>query len=411
MTQTLTELRSLKVAFVYDWATTQYGGAEQVLLALHQLFPQAILYTSSYDPQRATWAHNFTVRSSFLQKIPFVRHSHLFMAPCLTFAFETFDLSEFDLIISVSSAAAKAVITRADQLHICYLLNPNRYLYEYSDHFLTSLPFHNWPILRSLLRRFSHYLVKLDQQASFRPDIMVAISRLVAERVKNYYGFTPQEILYPPLDLNMRQGLSYQKAKYHQKHLAAAENYFLLVSRLVAYKKIEVAIKACIHLQKKLVIVGRGPEEKALRRLARQLELQLGKQPEEFIVFKKNLHPRLLAKTYLSCQAVVMPGVEDFGLTALEANLFGKAIILNQQSGAAEVIQDGVTGIHIPYHTGESDQQLQKNLEASLEKFEQTRFNYQVLSKNAQEYGTTNFISNFATIITKYYQQKQQGKL
>src|SRR5258708_2622600 len=169
---------SPKVALVYDRVNTHYGGAENVLLALHQIYPSAPLYTSVYNPQTATWAKVFDVRTSFLQKFPFAKKFHRLYVALMPLAFESFDLSEFDIVISISSAEAKGVLTKPNQLHVCYLLTPTRYLWshaeEYQKDWLTG------PI-RALI---FNYLRWWDQSAALRPDIFIPISQLVAERCR-----------------------------------------------------------------------------------------------------------------------------------------------------------------------------------------------------------------------------------
>lgn len=403
-------LQNIPIAIVYDWANVRYGGAEEVLLALKKAFPQAVLYTSVYNKRKSRLAKYFSIKTSFLQKIPLLRFApQLIFAPFLYFAFESLDLSAYPIVISVTSSAAKDVLTRADQLHFCYLLNPNRYLEKENEQFLEHFFFAHWPVFGPLLRLINQYLRYYDQMANNRPDVIVAISQLVATRFQKSSGRTCQEIIYPPVDLTLAEGFFVNKAKYHQKNLQRKENYYLLVSRLQSYKRIETAIRACCHLERKLIIVGSGPEEKKLRSLAATLEKQKHFSKEELVIFKKNLPSRLLAKTYLAAQAVLIPGEEDFGITALEANLFGKAVLLNKNSGAAELIRDQQEGIHLQVKENAKDEDLVKALEKAILLFEKKHFDPEMLSKNAREYGTTKFVQKIRNSVWHYYQEKGQG--
>lgn len=401
-----------KVALVYDRLNTPYGGAEQLLIALKELFPQAIVYTSLYDKRRATWAKDWLVKTSFLQHWPLATRLHRYLAIFMPLAFENLDLSAYDIVISVTSAEAKSVITRADQLHICYLLSPPRYLYHYQHNYLADFAPMRWPILGNIVRRQLQTLADFDQIAIHRPDVVVPISQIVAQRVKRYYQkLKTAPVIYPPLDTHISQQLYLTKQSGQAVSNNHDGNYLLLVSRLVPYKHVDAAISASISLKKKLVVVGSGPEETKLKRLARKLERQAGFAAEELIVFKKNLHPKILAKTYLACQAVLSPGLDDFGLAALEANLYGKPVLVNQLSGAAEIIRHGVHGLHLAHQEQDSLATLTNNLIQGIQQLEKSHFDSQVLSKNASKYDTTKFTRAFGKLVTELYQAKKNDQL
>lgn len=399
-----------RIALVYDRVNTRFGGAENVLLALKKIYPQAELFTSVYDKKQAKWANVFKVHCSFLQFLPFAYRLHRFLPSLMPLAFESIDLSKFDIIISVTSAEAKAVITRADQLHLCYLLSPPRYLYHYRQEYLEKFPLMRWPILNKIIIKQLDRLEKFDQISIHRPDVIVAISKIVAKRMERYYHLKPSTVLYPPVDTQLSQEFFINK---NEIDLEAKDKskYYLLVSRLVPYKNIDAAIIACINLKKKLIIVGSGPEEKNLKNLARKLERKNGFQTEELIIFKKNLHPKILAKSYLSCQAVISPGVDDYGISSLEGNLYGKAVLINELSGAAEIIKNGIHGLHIPFQEGDSLSSIIKNISQSILLFEQSHFNYQMISKNALKYDTNKFVLNFAKLVDELYQAKKRNHL
>lgn len=384
-----------RIALIYDRVNTAYGGAEQVLLAIQALYPEITLFTSVYDPKKAKWAKKFTkIQASFLQKIPFTSRLHRYLAALMPFAFESLDLSTYDIVISVTSAEAKGVITRRDQLHLCYLLSPPRYLYHYQDEYLKQNRLLQLPIINFFAKSALNYLKKWDQAAIYRPDLIIPIAKIVKERAKKYYPkIDIEKVIYPPIDSSL--------AKYKNNDSAIIEGkYLLLVSRLVPYKNIAPAILACQKLGQKLVIVGEGPEENNLKNLANQST-----------IFKKQLSKSALANLYQHCQAVLSPGLDDFGIVALEANLFGKPVIINQLAGAAELITNQVHGLHLSYKTADLTETITANLVKSIQKLNKISFDVEILRKNALKYDTNEFGSDFNDALQKAYQAKKEGKL
>ncbi len=385
-----------RVALIYDRANTAYGGAEQVLLAIQKIYPEVTLFSSVYNPQKAKWTKKFKeVKTSFLQKIPFTSALHRYLAALMPLAFENLNLAEYDIIISVTSAEAKGVITRRDQLHLCYLLSPPRYLYHYQDEYLKQNQLLQLPLINSLAKGALNYLKKWDQMAIYRPDLIIPIAQIVKERAKKYYPQVKLEkVIYPPINTTL---INYQD----KTSVSMIDgDYFLVVSRLVPYKNIVSAILACQKLGKKLVIVGEGPEEKHLRNLANQL-----------IIFKKKVSNKTLANLYQHCLAVLSPGLDDFGIIALEANLFGKPVIINQLAGAAELITDKIHGLHLPYQADNSVEEISFNLVKKIQQLPKINFEVETLRKNALKYDTNEFVLNFGSAVNKAYQEKKEGKL
>lgn len=326
--------KELKVALVYDRVNTPYGGAEKLLLLLHKLFPQAPLYTSLYHPKKAPWANIFTVKTCFLNKIPLLRNRHQFLAFLMPLAFESFDFSEFDLVISISSAEAKGIITKPQTKHLSYLLTPPRYLYSYKKFYLKNNLIFNLPIIKTIARALLRYLTYWDQIAINRPDKIIPISQLVKHRVKKYYRKKTLEPIYPAvIEQPEKKSLNRvtKKNKDETKKTNSKSGYLLLVSRLVPYKKIDLAIKACQEINQKLIIVGIGREKKFLKKIIYKPKL---------IKLIGNTSKENLDKLYKNCIAVIMPGEEDFGIVALEALSYKKPVIINSQSGVAELLED-----------------------------------------------------------------------
>jgi glycosyltransferase involved in cell wall biosynthesis len=323
----------LKVALVYDRVNTPFGGAEQVLLQLHQIFPSAPLFTSVCDTNRAHWAEVFTIKTSFLQKIPFLRHRHRLIPWLMPLAYELIDFSNYDLIISVSSAEAKGIITKPNQLHVCYLLTPPRYLYSHWRQALETLP----SLIRPLAFILMKYLKWWDQVAISRPDVIIPISKLVKARISKFYpnsSLTVTSPLYPPVSLNQisvndkseNQILSLKKICQNNP-----KPFLLCFGRLVPYKEFDLVIKASSKLNQDLVIIGEGPHLKKLKKLQRQLASNC--------IFLPHLPQEELLSYILNAKAIIFPAEEDFGISQVEVALLKKPLILNQNSGAFEVLK------------------------------------------------------------------------
>ena len=325
----------MKVALVYD-RINKWGGAERVLLALHKIFPKAPLYTSVYDKKNAKWAKAFKVHTTFLQKIPFAKSHHDMLASFMPIAFETFNFDKYDVVISVTSEAAKGIVTKPGTLHICICLTPTRYLWSgYKEYFKN-------PLLRFFATPMVWLLRKWDFAAAQRPDSYIAISQEVARRLKKYYKKIAP-VIYPPIELKRTRLPKMQK-----------NEYFLIVSRLVPYKKIDLAIEACNRLKLPLKIIGTGSQEGKLRSIAGPT-----------VEFLGSLTDNELIRYYNDCTALLFPGFEDLGLTILEAQQYGKPVIAHKAGGALETIIEGKTG---EFFTPQTVSALSKKLQLLLKK-------------------------------------------
>jgi len=349
----------MKVAICYD-RVNKWGGAERVLLILNEMFPDAPLYTSVYDSKKAPWAKKFPkVYTSFLQNILFAKNRHEFLGTLMPFVFESHDFSRYDLVISVTSEAAKGIITLPKTKHICYMLTPTRYLWSHHDEYFENR------LLRFISRPFINYLRKWDKIASKRPDKIVAISKTSQKRIKKYYGLD-SIVIYPPLSLE----ISKKKVKKNK-------DYYLLVSRLVPYKKVNLAVKAFNKLNKKLIVVGTGSQKRKLKSMA-----------NSNIEFKGSVTDKELGKLYSGAKALIFPHEEDFGLTSIEAQSFGVPVIALKKGGAKETVIEGKTGILFEKQTPES-------IMKGVEKFEKLRFNKETIKNNAKTYSKENFKKDF----------------
>lgn len=376
---------NLKVALVYDWVNTPYGGAEQVVLAFKKLFPKATLFTSIYNPDQAKWANQFKIKTSFLNNLPFFKKNHRLTLPFLPIAFESLNLSEFDLIISITSGLAKGVITNTNQLHLCYLLSPPRFLYEFNQDYTQSFSLLNLPILKQGATLIFKYIKWWDQAAMARPDLIIPLSKLVKSRVQHVYDTKQLKILkpiYPPADMI---SLKYDDATVAKLNLP--KKYCLVVSRLVPYKKIDLAIKACALLKQNLIIVGDGPCKKNWQQLAKSLE-----STDFKIIFLPSLSQPIVNSLMKNAQLFLAPGIDDFGLSPLQANLFGTPAIINASSGVAEQFQNNTQGLMLKENTP-------TNLASVISQALSQNFNSDKIKKLAQLQTTDKFLKNISHII------------
>jgi glycosyltransferase involved in cell wall biosynthesis len=328
----------MKIALVYD-RVNKIGGAERVLLALHEIWPEAPLFTAVYNPESATWADVFRVRPSFLNLIPFARTNHELLALLTPLAFETFDFAGYDVVLSVTSSDAKSVITRPGTLHICYCLTPNRYLWSgfgtYSRARDRGL-FGN--IAPRVLRRLAPALRRWDMISCQRPDIYIAISRTVKARIEKYYHRHVGAVIYPPVDTSF-----YIKQPGKDK-IPPRNGYFLTVSRMVGYKRLDILIDAFTRLGWPLVIIGSG----------RERNLLISRAGKNITFIDGNLTDTELAGYYKNCRGFVYAGDEDFGLVAVEAQASGVPVFTYRRSGMAEAVIEGKTGDFFDRQTAES---------------------------------------------------------
>lgn len=354
-----------KVALVYD-RVNKWGGAERVLLALHEIFPKSPLYTSVYDSKNAPWAKVFPhVYTSFLQKIPFAKSNHEFLAPLMPLVFASFDFSKYDLIISVTSEAAKGVRVKGKTKHVCYCLTPTRYLWSgYNNYFRGKLfKVLSWPIVK-LLRIW-------DQNVAQKPDKMVAISSEVQKRIKKYYGRDSQ-IIFPPVQTSMNRFIEVER------------NYYILVSRLdFGYKKVDLAISAFNKLGLPLIVVGTGREEKKLKKMAK-----------ENIIFAGRVDEERLRMYYKGAKALLMPQEEDFGIVAVEAQGFGVPVIAYKKGGASDTVINGKTGILF-------DKQSVGSLTNAVKAFNRKKFNSKLIIENAKNFRESVFKKQFIDLAKK----------
>ncbi|HVS21967.1 MAG TPA: glycosyltransferase [Pyrinomonadaceae bacterium] len=341
-----------RIALVHDYFV-QMGGAERVAEAMHDSFPSAPMYTTVALPQSLPLGLRAAdIRTSPLQRLPSIerRFRHYFML--YPFAIEHFDLSQYDLIFSSSSGYAKGVRRRRNAIHVCYCHTPMRWVWRYDD-YVAREGFNG--LVRAALPLALWGLRKWDLRASQQPNYYIANSRLVAQRIKTIYG-REAFVIPPPIDVNRFQMSN------------EIDDYYLVLSRLMPYKRIDLAIEACKRMNRRLLVIGDGPDRARLEKLADDRIEFLGRQPDAIV------------NTYLSrCRALLFPGEEDFGMAPLEANAAGRPVIAYRGGGAVETVEEGTTGVFF-------DQPSSRALAEAMEKFESLRWNQQELRRHAERF-------------------------
>jgi len=358
----------MKIALVHDYLN-QYGGAERVLEALCGIFPEAPIYTLLYD--EAATGRVFKgreIHTSFLQRTPFARRHHRIFPLLMPLAIEQFDLSEFDLVFSNSASFAKGVITKPHTKHISYCMTPTRFLWDDSHRFIDEFKY-PWPI-KKLVPFFITYLRIWDKEAACRVDEFVAISNFVRERIKKYYE-RDARVIYPPVCT----------AKYQISEKIG--NYFLMVGRLVSYKRFDLAVKVFNAIKKPLKIVGDGPERRRLEKLARRN-----------IEFLGLVSDYRMPEIYSRAQAIIFPQVEDFGLVPLEAMASGRPVIAFREGGALETVMDGKTGIFF-------DEQTEISLAQAIGKYYQTDWDPKIIREHALRFDKEIFKKRITELLTQ----------
>ncbi len=349
----------MRVAIVHDYLN-QMGGAERVVMAFHEMFPDAPIYTSIYDPQRVDPVfQKMDIRTSFMQKLPMVTKHHQPYLPLYPFAMESLDLRGYDLVLSSSSAFGKGVITRPETLHVCYCHTPMRWCWNYNEYVEREQ-------LGGVARRVLPFLITglriWDQTSAMRVDAFIANSPVVAERIQKYYR-RDAVVIPPPVEAS----------RFPFDPTVQPEDYFLTLSRLIPYKRVDLAIEACNRLHLPLVVIGSGRDAERLQQLAGPTIRFMGRLPDEEV-----LH------YFAHCRAFLSLNEEDFGITPLEAQACGRPVIAYGAGGALTSVVDGVTGTFFTEQTVDS-------LTATLASFDEHAYDSHVIHNHALEFDLPRF--------------------
>lgn len=354
-----------RVALVCDWLTG-IGGAERVVLELHKMFPNAPIYTSQYDNNPKVWFgdnwfKDADVRTTWLQKLP--KSLKKFLPVLRAWTFSRLDLSDYDLVISASGAEAKAVKTGPATTHICYCFTPTHYYWSRYNEYLENPGFGMFSWLARLgLKVLVGPMRRFDYKAAQRPDYIIGISKHIQTQIKKYYG-RDAEVIHPPVDTdrikllnkpsNLRQG-------------------FVTAGRQVPYKKIDLAVKAATDLNVPLTVIGRGPDHSKLGRMAGRSVIFLTKTSDE------EMYAR-----FAEAEAFIFPGIDDFGIVAVEALAAGTPVIAYKAGGALDYVNK-TTGIFF-------DKQTSQSLAKAMQEFSKLSFDHSRIAEQAEKFSATAF--------------------
>ncbi len=356
----------MKIALVHDYLV-QYGGAERVLESFVRAFPTAPIYTLLYD-ERAThraFAH-CDVRTSFLQNIIGARRHHRLFPLLMPLAIESFDLSRFDVVLSDSSSFAKSVITRPETVHISYIHTPMRYAWDDCQKYTSD--FGGMPSIVKRWVPFAMTRMRIwDRVGAMRVDHMIANSEFVSRRIHKYYRQNAT-VINPPVDISRFR----LRRELYDAELARS-GYILMVGRLIAYKRHDLAIRAANRLKFPLYIIGRGPEEARLRALAGPT-----------VRFLSRIDDDELARYYANARAFVFPQEEDFGIVAIEAMAAGRPIIAFRGGDIAERLRTPEQGVFMEAQTVDA-------LCDAIQRFESLQFNHEEIARAAEQFDKSVF--------------------
>ncbi len=352
-------------------------GGENVVEALCDMFPEADVFAHVYDPAEISESiKRHRVRTTFIHRLPgAVRHYKRYLA-LMPLALEQLDLREYDLVISVESGPAKGVIVAPGALHLCYCLSPMRYLWDMYPDYLAGAG----RITRLVMRPVMHYLRMWDYTSAGRVSAFGAISGFVAQRVKTYYGREAQ-VIFPPVNT----GAFAPDPK--------PEDFYLMVGQLVRYKRFDLAIDAFNRLGRKLVIIGGGEQQAALKRMAGPTVKILGRQT--FDVIREH---------YSRCRALVFPGVEDFGIVPVEAMASGRPVIAFRKGGVLDTVIEGKTGLFF-------DEQTPESLIDAVRRFEAAEHSFRPddMIRHARQFDISAFKDRMGEFIQEHLDENDRG--
>lgn len=364
----------MKIALVHDYLV-QYGGAERVLEAFQELYPYAPIYTLIHD-QDSMHGHfiGSRIHTSFLQNFPFSKKRHRLFPPLMPIAIESFDFSQYDIVLSDSSSFAKGIITSPKTLHVCYMHTPMRYAWDdcqkYTEDF--GLP----GLIKKLVPFFMSPIRLWDRASAERVDRFISNSRFVANRIKKYYH-KDSTVVHPPVNVS-------------QFYLATEpKDYFLMVGRLIAYKRHDIAIQAFNALGLPLKIIGRGPELERLKKIAGPTIEFLGRVPEEE-----------LPKYYAECRAFIFPQEEDFGIVAIEAMASGKPLIAYRGGDIVEHMEEGKMGEYF-------DEQTKESLIEAMKRFQEGEYEAEYIRAKALPFDKERFKATIKDYLEKALAEHQ----
>lgn len=399
--------KKLKVALVHD-LLVQRGGAERVLKVLSEMYPEAPIYTLLYDKEKmGNEFEGKDIRPSYLQKFPkFLKKRYQWLIPFFPVIPETFDLREFDLVISSSGAWSKGIVTKLNTVHIAYIHSPMRFVWDYNEKYFKDKK----KKISFLTRALLNYIRVWDRLAADRPDYLIANSVYTQKRIEKYYR-RDSRVIFPPVamsealichsglpprvdeSLRVEVGDPESRTEHGATQILKQvqddtktkdKKYFLVVSRLSPYKKVDLVVEAFDKLGLPLVVIGAGQQEKHLRKIAKENVKILGWQSDEAI-----------EKYYQNAQGFVFPCEDDFGITPVEAMLRGVPVIAYRKGGAIETVQEGITG---EFFDAQTPEVLADGVRRFLDN--KDKYNKDVIIKRAEDFSKQKFVDEMKKYIS-----------
>ena len=368
--------KEIRAALVHHWFLVHSGG-ERVCDALCDILDRPDLFTLVCDPDTLTPnLRRCELTTSFIQSLPRARAWYRYYAPFYPLAVESLDLGSYDLVVSSDASAVKGVLTRPETCHVCYCHSPMRYAWNMAHEYVRGAGFFK----RTAFTLLMHYLRQWDLNASRRVDYFVANSENVRRRIRKYYG-REARVIYPPCDVDRFQ-LSDR-----------TEDYYLFVGRLVGYKRADLAVRACSQSERRLLVVGGGPEESRLKSLAAPCVEFMGRQPDD-----------RLAELYARCRALIFPAEEDFGLVPVEAQASGRPVVAYGRGGAVETVLPDRTGVFFQEQTVDALLEALKRLEGM-----EDRFDPEVIRNQAGQFGRKRFIAEMERFLVWCMRDHAEG--
>ncbi len=370
----------MKVAIVHERLDV-VGGAEKVILALHRLYPEAPIFTSFVEPQNLSGAfRDMDIRTSYMQKLPnALKERSDKLLPLYMLAFQDFDLTEYDVVISSSYVAAKSVLTPSSTCHVCYCYTPMRFAWDLYPSYIAGGRNH---LVKAAIRLMLQYFRMWDVQTSHNVDYFIGISETIRQRIRKHYR-RQSEVIYPPVET--------RRFRVNDKPGDA----YLVVSRLVPYKRIDLAVEAFNRLGRELIVIGTGRERKRLEALAKPNVRFLGWQSDEAV-----------AKHLSEARALIFPGEEDFGILPVEAQAAGTPVIAYGRGGALETIINNETGCFF------REQSVDSVCEA-VERFETMKFDRHCIARHARRFDDAIFLERMDAYVrqchAEFQAQQRQG--
>ena len=364
-----------KIAIVSDWLTS-IGGAERVLLAMHELYPEAPIYTSQYDPSKINWFDDAQVKTTWLQTLPKKSTVRKLLPVLRRQAFQHIDLRDFDIIISSSGAEAKAVKKlKKGAVHITYCHSPTHYYWiRYKDYLKEPVFGMLNPVARAGLKILGGPMRKWDYKVAQRPDVLIANSTHIQQKIAEYYD-RDSIVIHPPVEIDRFTG-----------HAATTKRKGLIITgRQVPYKRFDLAIGAAIQLNQPLTIIGNGPMHKKLVAQA---------EGHKNIQFLTNVTDAQLPKLLSRSELFIFPGIEDFGIAPVEAMAAGTPVVAYGEGGALDYVTD-TTGILFT-------QQTEDSLADAIIAAQNSTWNHKKISKEVKKFNASNFKKQLSAIINQY---------